>query len=400
MKAFNSFLVEESTEDKLKHLEHPEDHIIKSGEAGFHHAFNSLKTTAEHLQGHDGGTRVMTKYDGAPSVVFGRHPETGKFFVASKSAFNKNPKLNYTDADIESNHGHAPGLVSKLKAALKHLPKVAPKAGIYQGDFLYNKADNDVMDTGKAYKFKPQLVGYTAPHKSEHGEKIAKAKMGFYVHTGYRGTNFDNLKADYTPDTTAFKEHPDVHMHHWHQGFDPKRAKYSDEDHGKFKQHMNAAAEIFKNSDRGALFGAGGLDQEHLSTHINKSVVQGVAPSVDALHAHVASRWDREIEKVKTEKTKAAKAQAKAQDLATIKKHAPHLDNMFKMHQHLQNAKNALMPALTRGDSTGYKYDINGQDSTAEGHVVVTKDNRPTKLVNRSIGGFAQANLSKGGFGK
>jgi hypothetical protein len=46
MRAFTTFLVEEPTEEKLKHLEHPEDHLIKSGETGFHHAFNTLKSTA------------------------------------------------------------------------------------------------------------------------------------------------------------------------------------------------------------------------------------------------------------------------------------------------------------------------------------------------------------------
>jgi hypothetical protein len=82
------------------------------------------------------------KYDGSPSIVFGHHPKTGKFFVASKSAFNKNPKINYTHKDIEKHHGHAPGLVSKLKTALTHLPKVAPKHGVYQGDVMHTREDH------------------------------------------------------------------------------------------------------------------------------------------------------------------------------------------------------------------------------------------------------------------
>ena len=399
MKAFTSFLVEESTEDKLKHLEHPEDHLIKSGEPGFHHAFNTLKTTAERLQGNENGTNIMTKYDGAPSVVFGHHPETGKFFVASKSAFNKNPKINYTDADIEANHGHAPGLVAKLKAALKHMPKVAPKAGVFQGDFMYNKADNDVTDTGKAYHFKPQLVGYTAPHNSEQGKKIAAAKMGFYVHTAYKGSNLDNMKADYTPDIRGFKEHPDVHMHYWNQGYDPKKAKYTDEEHAQFKSEMNKAAELFKNGDRGAMFNHG-VDQDHLTTYINKSVVNGAKPTTAGLAAHIGQRWDKEIDKVKTDKSKQAKTAEKEKDLATVKKNSKPIDQLLQMHHHIQNAKNALLPAMERGDTSGYKYDINGHESPAEGSVVVTKENRPTKLVNRGAGGFAQVNLSKGGFGK
>lgn len=400
MRSLTSFLVEETTEEKLKHLEHPEDHPIKAGEAGFHHAFNTLKTTAETLQGHDSGTKLMTKYDGAPSVVFGHHPETGKFFVASKSAFNKNPKINYTEADIVKNHGHAPGLVSKLKAALKHLPKVAPKAGVYQGDFMYNKADGDVQTDAKGnHTFKPQLIQYQAKKGSEQANRIARAKMGFYVHTGYKGTDIANLKADYTPDTKGFKQHPDVHMHFWHEGFDAKKAKYSDQEHEQFKKEMNAAGKLLTGSDKGSLFGAlHGIDQDHVTTYINKSVVHGEAPTVEGLSKHVQQRHQKAIEGVKTDKSKAAKTAAMEADLAHIKNNKAHLATLLKMHQHIQNAKNALLPALTRGDSTGYTYSINGQPSTAEGTVAVTKENRPTKYINRGAGGFAQINLSKGGF--
>ena len=402
MRNFTTFLYEETTEDKLKHLEHPEDHPVKSGEPGFHHAFNTLKTSAETLQGHDSGTKLMTKYDGAPSVVFGHHPETGRFFVASKSAFNKDPKLNYTEADIQRNHGHAPGLVSKLKAALKHLPKVAPKAGVFQGDFLYNKADNDVTQDDKGnLSFKPQLIQYTADKKSPQAAKIARAKMGFYVHTAYKGNSLENMKADYTPDTKGFQQHPDVHMHFWHEGFDPKKAKYSDQEHEKFKKEMNAAGDVFKNSDRHGMFGAAtGLDPEHMSTYINRSVVNGATPTVEGLAQHVQARHQKGIDSVKTDKAKAAKTAAMQADLAHIKKNRQHFANLLQMHQHLQNAKNVLLPALARGDTTGYKYSINGQPSTAEGTVAVTKENRPTKFINRGSGGFSQANLSKGGFKK
>ena len=402
MKSLTGFLVEETTEEKLKHLEHPEDHPIKAGEAGFHHAFNTMKTTAETLQGQDTGTKLMTKYDGAPSVVFGHHPETGKFFVASKSAFNKNPKINYSEADIMQNHGHAPGLVSKLKAALKHLPKVAPKHGVFQGDFLYHKDDGDVQQDAKGnYNFKPQLINYQAKKGSEQAAKIARAKMGFYVHTGYKGTDLENMKADYTPDTTGFKQHADVHMHHWHEGFDAKKAKYSDQEHETFKKEMNAAGKILTGSDKHALFGAlHGIDQDHVTTYINKSVVHGETPSVEGLAKHVQQRHQKDIDSVKTDKAKTQKAAAMQQSLSHIKANKKHLAAVLQMHQHLQNAKNALLPALTRGDTTGYKYSINGQDSTAEGTVAVTKENRPTKYINRGAGGFAQVNLSKGGFGK
>ena len=35
---------------------------------------------------------VTVKWDGAPAIFAGPHPETGKFFVAKKSLFNKKPE--------------------------------------------------------------------------------------------------------------------------------------------------------------------------------------------------------------------------------------------------------------------------------------------------------------------
>ena len=146
MLPFSRFLIEqEDTEEgasrQIKHLTHVEDRPLQNGEKGAKHAIASLTAAAQHIQQGKKGSELTTKYDGSPAIVYGHHPENGKFFVASKSAFNKTPKINYTDADIEKNHGHAPGLVGKLKDALKHLPKVAPEKGVYQGDMMFSQDD-------------------------------------------------------------------------------------------------------------------------------------------------------------------------------------------------------------------------------------------------------------------
>ena len=144
MKSFITFL-KESTEGeegaKLKHIHHAEDRPLMHGAAGFEHAHAALMKAHEHIKRGEHHSGLTMKYDGSPSIVFGHHPTTGKFFVASKSAFNKTPKINYTHKDIEKNHGHAPGLVSKLKDCLDHLPKVAPKNGVYQGDVMFSHGD-------------------------------------------------------------------------------------------------------------------------------------------------------------------------------------------------------------------------------------------------------------------
>ena len=93
---FTTFLKEQAEEDKLKHLEHVEDHVIHGGKEGFGHAFHTLNDVHNKLQGKGGDdTQVTMKYDGSPAVIFGNHPKTGKFFVSSKSAFKASKERLY-----------------------------------------------------------------------------------------------------------------------------------------------------------------------------------------------------------------------------------------------------------------------------------------------------------------
>ena len=48
---FLSFLSEDASEEKLKHLEHAEDHVINSGDKGYAHAFHNLQDVHAKLSG-------------------------------------------------------------------------------------------------------------------------------------------------------------------------------------------------------------------------------------------------------------------------------------------------------------------------------------------------------------
>ena len=99
MYSFSTFLKEEDEGGKLKHITHAEDRPLQNGSEGFDHAVGALQQAHEHMKSGGHSTGLTMKYDGSPSIVFGRHPENNKFFVASKSAFNKNPKINYTNKE-------------------------------------------------------------------------------------------------------------------------------------------------------------------------------------------------------------------------------------------------------------------------------------------------------------
>ena len=102
------------TEAKNLHMEHIEDEVFNEGSKGVDAALSFLQSVAEMLSGNSKGkVNVTVKWDGAPAVFAGINPENGKFFVATKSIFNVTPKLNYTNSDIDKNHGGQ--LADKLK---------------------------------------------------------------------------------------------------------------------------------------------------------------------------------------------------------------------------------------------------------------------------------------------
>lgn len=392
MKTFSTYLIEAFLEeqldvDKLKHLEHVEDHPIHAGEEGYHHAVNTLHNvhhlvTTKHVHP---DLKVTTKYDGSPSVVYGHHPESGKFFVATKSAFNANPKINYTHADIEANHGHAPGLVTKLKHALDHLPKITPKHGVYQGDIMHS--EGDVQTAGSSYHFRPNTITYSTPVKSKEGEKIAKSKIGIVTHTKYSGPSLESMKAGFHVDHENFGHHNDVH--HITPEINHKNLSITPEQDSGFSQHMKKAESIH-NKLKGDGYEHVTSHQLNLKTYVNSTIRNNSKPSTDGYKNWLTDRGNKEAERVKNESNKASKKKMYNDLTNHIEKNKEHFDNAFALHHHIQSAKNHLVNALANGSDYGHSVD--GTPTKPEGFVATYKG-RPSKLVDRHE--FSRLNFNR-----
>ena len=193
MKNLSIFL----TEDKNTHLEHLEDDILNNGMAGGQNAINFLSSLSDMLEGNTKRPmNVTVKWDGAPAIFAGTNPENGKFFVGSKSIFNKTPKINYTDADIRKNHGG--GLAEKLQVALKYFPALGI-SGIWQGDLLYTDNDlgRETIDDEKMLVFTPNTITYAIPDHSILAARIKRSKIGVVWHTTYSGKTMADLSAKF-----------------------------------------------------------------------------------------------------------------------------------------------------------------------------------------------------------
>ena len=388
MKKFTSFLKEmaEGDEKKLKHLEHAEDHPINAGKEGVDHAMNNLLDVHRKLRGRENATKITMKYDGSPSIVFGHHPETGKFFVSTKSAFNKNPKLNYTEEDIEKNHGHAPGLVEKLKHALKHLPKVMPPRGVYQGDIMHSQGD--VQEHGHKVSFTPNTITYSAKKSSPQGKAALASKIGVAVHTAYKGDNLEDMEAQYAPDLTHFGNHKDVHLISTEH--DLSQIDYKKEHQEGFNKHMKEAQRLARHIPAEA-HDAIEPHRIPLKTYINSTVRDATTPDVEGFMKHYQKAHQKGIDKVKTDKAKQAKTVEMQRAMQHVMDNKHHFHNMLQLHKSLQGAKDHLVQALS--SNSEFEHHIQGKKAKPEGFVVV-RNNRPTKLVDRKE--FSAANFNRG----
>jgi len=184
-------------EDRNTHLEHLEDDILNDGLKGGQNALNFLSSLMTMLQSNTRSSmNVTVKWDGAPAIFAGTNPDNGKFFVGTKSIFNKTPKINYTVADIDANHGG--GLAEKLKVALKYFPALGIP-GIWQGDLLYTSGDlkGTNMDGQRMIIFTPNTITYAVPVQSNLARRILGSKIGVVWHTTYSGKSMEDLSANF-----------------------------------------------------------------------------------------------------------------------------------------------------------------------------------------------------------
>ena len=190
------------------HLSHLEDLVIEQGKDGFNNFAEHISNLKNYIYGLDSETVVNLKVDGAPALYFGADPRpdyNGQFFVASKSGFNKQPKVNHSPQEVQANHGHAPGLTTKLIQALEALQPVYDSINsnkIYQGDIIFTDDLKKVekIDEQDHITFQPQLIKYavTVDPDSELYNRVKNSNFGIAIHDSFKGVTDDDTNIRFT----------------------------------------------------------------------------------------------------------------------------------------------------------------------------------------------------------
>ena len=387
---------------KNLHLEHLEDAVFNDGMAGGIAAIEFLDSVAEMLKS-DSTTSygVTVKWDGAPAVFAGTNPENGKFFVGSKSVFNVNPKINYTNADIDRNHGHAAGLASKLKAALKYFKDLGIK-GVLQGDILYTAGDlkNKSIDGESHIVFTPNTITYAIPTNSSMAKEVKAAKIGVVWHTTYRGRSLQKMQASFGANAKRLKKTKNVWSIDASFQDETGAANLTADEYNEVKRRTKLVAGLLrKNADAADMVANNPKIQSEIKIYINSLVRQGSSVGTAASFiTYVNDKMQAKADALKSEAGRERKHREKDQLVQMLKDNAKELDGLFSLHSALTDAKTLLIRKLEQAKSIGtFIQTPKGLKVTApEGFVAINRiKGNAFKFVDRLEFSKANFNVAK-----
>ena len=382
------------------HLEHLEDSIINDGAKGGRNAIAFLKSLQKMLVGNSSKkVNVTVKWDGAPAIVCGINPENNKFFVGTKSVFNKTPKINYTISDINRNHSGP--VASKLAVCLRELKKLGIR-GIVQGDLLFTNEDkkNVSIDGETMISFTPNTITYAFPVDSPAGRKVARARLGIVFHTQYNGNDMASLNASFgyvrgINSASVFVPSAQYKDTSGNSTMNRSEVARFNAQLRMAEGSLQKAAPLLNQFDARDPIAVG----FKLKTYFN-SIVRGnqgmgkVKHLTDGFYDYYANFIDAEIDARKTAKGKEKFKKAKVDNLKFIERNKQSLYFAIASYVTLQNTKNTVLQKLAQIQSIGHfiRTDTGYKVTAPEGFVATDRVGNVVKLVDRLE--FSRANFT------
>jgi hypothetical protein len=395
-------LIEEVlTEFKRTHLEHIEDLVVTDGYEGGKAIIEYYKGLLFTLKGTSSeAMEVSVKWDGAPAVVCGTHPETGKFFVGTKAVFNKKDvKINYTKQDIAKNHG-TDTLGQKLLKCLVHLSKLNMQ-GVYQGDLLFTDDVSRNNIGGKPHlTFRPNEITYAVPEDTGLAKQIAAAKVGIIFHTTYVGNTLADMTAKGGADISAFTTSSDVFFDNAVYKDVSGTANFTAEETKSFMAGIDKMESLLENVPRDLATSLGNSDfVDFFKLYINAQVKAGILPGnvnqfLQGFQKFYMERMQGQIAGLKTDKAidmRKSKMSDMQNILARMKRP---LQAMLTFYKAAQKMKSIVLKKMNQAMAIGsFQQTDNGlQVTDPEGFVAVDRSGNAVKLVDRL--GFSRRNLT------
>ena len=335
---------------KNLHIEHFEDLIFEQN--GIKNVLSALPKLNKFC--------ITTKYDGAPAIVFGVDPETKKFFVATKSVFNKVPKVCYTEKDVDKLYPDQPELCGVLKLALSSLKSLKIK-NIVQGDLLFTRKDLDRKQLNgiDCVVFTPNIITYAIPYTVE-------PEIGIAIHTEYTGDKLTTLTGKFC----SIESNKKV----WIPDMAAKLLDLPDYSHLLKYAAIKLDINTFD-------------DCAYFKRYVNHCVKTNETSSGGGLQTFIKDKYKIEIDKLKTYCGKTKKTDRLNNTICELQKKNNEINMLFEFHSLLTLYKLQLLRRLkdTSSVSTYHIEDGKYVNFEHEGYVIFSKNSCKfcCKLVNR-----------------
>jgi len=382
---------------KNLHLEHLEDEIINNGINGGRAAINFLQGLRDMMKGTSKKAVNMTvKWDGAPAIFCGKHPETGQFFVAKKSLFNKEPKFYTSEQQIKDAPELSGDLESKFLDSFKYLSALS-FSDVLQGDLMFTDDKSTKTIDGKQYiTFQPNTILYAVDEDSTLGKEISSAKLGIVFHTTYTGDSIENLSASFGANISKLGHSKDVWIDDASYKDVSGKGSMTAKETLKLTQTLTMTGKQFHQIKRPMLekfmkvqdtINAKGAAGASFKTYCNSLIRQGkFTPTYAGYMKHFENYWrDKVVGKVKMEKTKQIKKEIGEQLYNELRSMKKFIEALTSFMLHLVVAKQLIIVALNRVKSIGTFVKTATGFSTVnpEGYVAIDNDGKAVKLVDR-----------------
>jgi len=378
---------------QLKHLEHLEDEMLNYGVEGCMSAVSFLKELRNMLGHQESAGFMQTKWDGAPSVICGVHPYTKRFFVGTKSVFNKTePKICFFPADVDTYYSG--DLAEKLKYSLEYFSQLGI-SGVVQGDLLYTTSTikKETVNGEKLYTFRPNTITYGIPVDHPIGVAAGRSKIGVVFHTHYSGENLSEMQAmagaDVKGSADVLVVKNDTPMH---------RVGFSKTEMAKFDRYIAKIERMCQIcgpflDDLVSNFGTTGDAKFHISSYLkqffnseikNARSVTNVDETINELVNFYHDKMSKELAKIKTADNLIKKRNLVYQSENYLLNNVYKFKTMIALYKELQAVKQMVIDKLDHLEEfrtfvqteKGYKV------TTPEGYVL-HKDGSMIKFVNR-----------------
>ena len=393
---------------KNLHLEHLEDEIINNGIDGGRASINFLQSLRDMMKGNAKKKFNMTvKWDGAPAIFCGTHPEDGRFFVAKKSLFNKEPLFYTSVAEIKAASELSGDLEKKFIDSYEYLSRLSWNK-VMQGDLMFTETDKVIkkIDDVDHITFQPNTILYAVPVQSKLGKEIADAKYGIVFHTTYSGATIEDLGASFGADTSTLGHNRDV----WIDDATFKNVAGNSTLTGKetlelsnlltktgkafHKIKKTDIVKFMKIQDTISSKGAGATYKTYMNAQIRKGKFN---LNYNDYLKHFEAYWkDKVVAKVKMQKTKNIKIQIGEDLVRDIRSLKTFITALTDFQTTLVKAKGIIIKGLNKAKSIGtfVRTDSGLKVVNPEGYVAIDDSGKAVKLVDRmefSLNNFTAA---------